>query len=190
MEKMMNFRKAAIFTAASGAIALLSPTANADIIVSGIPTFGGGNENIATTLAILDAINPNIVYLGSYIDTSPGALALPTGESISGTGTHSSGTITSNSSGNPYSILYYDVKAGPGSDLIEVSNPGAVVDWTTDWSNLLVGRGNVPDVSHIDVFGVDPPLPPSPAPEPASLTLFASALLGLGFLAYRKRKAS
>src|ERR1700749_2431788 len=182
----MNFPKPAIFTAPSGVIALLSPTANADIIVSGIPTFGGGNENIATTLAILDPINPNIVYLGSYIDTSPGALALPTGESITGTGSgHTSGTITSNSSGNPYSILYYDVKAGPASDLIEVSNPGAAVDWTTDWSNLLVGRGNVPDVSHIDVFGVDPS-PPSPVPEPASLTLFASALLGLGFLTHRK----
>ena len=93
----MNIRKVAISAVASGAIALLAPRANADIIVTAIPTFGGGNENIADTLAILDVINPDIVYLGSYLGASPGTVAMPVGESITGTGVgSSSGTVTSN----------------------------------------------------------------------------------------------
>lgn len=186
----MNFGKVAIFALAASVIAVGSPRAHADTIVSGIPTPTGGNENITTTLGILDTINPHIIYLGSYLDASPGAIKLPTGESISGTTARggTSGTITANSTANSYTILYYDVKAGNNSDLIDVSNPAATVDWTTDWANLLVGRGNIPAVSHIDVFGIDPPTPPRGVPEPASITLLASALLGLGFAARRPKQ--
>lgn len=176
----------AFLSALAGTVALgvvVSPMANADVIVSGIPTFGGGNENITSTLAILDAINPDIVYLGSYLDVSPGAVSLPLGESITGTGKNNSGTITSVSSYNIYTILYYDVKAGDNSDLIEVGLPGTTVNWTTDWANLLVGKGNVPDVSHIDVFGIDPPQ----VPEPASVMVLGSALLGFGMMRRRRR---
>ncbi len=52
-------------------VVIVSPPAKADLIVTGIPTFGGGNEDIATTLSILDAINPAIVYLGSYLRPPP-----------------------------------------------------------------------------------------------------------------------
>jgi hypothetical protein len=183
----MYLRKAVLAAFACGAFALGAPNAKADAIYSGtIPTFGGGNENITDTLAILDAINPNIVYLGSYLDTSPGSVALPTGESLSGTGTGSSGTITTHDATNNYIVLYYDVKAGPASDLIQVSSPASTVDWTTNWSNLHVGNGNVPNISHIDAFGIDPP---APVPEPSPLMLLASGLAALGFLSW-KRKAS
>ncbi len=148
----------------AGVIAFAAaPAAKADVVVAGIPTFGGGNENITTTLGILDAINPAFIYLGSYLSASPGAVATPAGESISGTGTGTSGTVTSNTD----AIYYYDVKAGSNSDLIKLSSAAGTVDWTTDWSGLLVGHGQIPDVSHIDVFG----LAPVPVPEPTSVAL-------------------
>lgn len=173
--------------AALGALAALGVTvsaARADVIVSGIPTFGGGNENITSTLAILDAVNHNIVYLGSYLGSSPGAVSTPLGESISGTGTGSSGTITSNVD----TIYYYDVKTSLGSDLIQVTNPAGTVNWTTDWANLLVGNGHVAAVSHIDVFGVASST--TSVPEPTSLALFGIGMLGTGLVARQRRQST
>jgi hypothetical protein len=172
--------------AALCALAALGVTvseARADAIVSGIQTFGGGNENITSTLAVLDAVNHNIIYLGSYLASSPGAVSTPLGASISGTGTGSSGTITSNVD----TIYYYDVKAGSTSDLIRVTNPAGTVNWTTDWANLLVGGGNVAAVSHIDVFGVAGSTPR--VPEPTSLALFGVGMLGTGLVARRRRQS-
>ncbi len=165
-----------------GAVAAIaSPAAKADVIVADIPTFGGGNENISTTLTHLEVINPNIVYLGSYLDSSPGSVAVPIGETITGTGTGSSGIVTSNLG----TIYYYAVKAGSNSDLIQIGTPAQKVNWSTNWANLLVGHGNIPDVSHIDVFGVTGST--VSVPEPASIMAFSAGLLALGMVFRRRR---
>jgi hypothetical protein len=59
--------------------------------------------------------------------------------------------------------------------------------WTTPFENPPFSVTNPADVSHISYYGRDGDDPPVNVPEPASLAIFGTALLGLGFIARRRR---
>jgi hypothetical protein len=80
---------------------------------------------------------------------------------------------------NAYGFGMYAVKGGDEFALYFVDPAKSSGDWTT--RHLLVGNGNVPALSHFS--GAPTPVY---APEPTTLLLLGSGLLGLGFIGRRR----
>ena len=141
-----------------------------------------------------------VIYLGRLDSSSNDLTSSPLsglGTTLTGTGlgsTSGTWTLTENLNlGAAWNVLAIEINAG-SQGLLYDENPtglltsacntlGMTFTCTGNWdtSDILVGYGNHPALSHID-----PPLP-DPVPEPSTLALFGAGLASV--LAVRRRKA-
>ena len=81
-------------------------------------------------------------------------------------------------------INFYSVKAGPQYALYWVDPASAIGTWST--IDLFVGNGNHPEVSHISTWvSADPT---APIPEPTTLLLLGTGLIGIGIISKKRKK--
>ena len=83
-------------------------------------------------------------------------------------------------SGDDYGLGFYAVKGGPEFALYLVDPADTEGIWTT--RHLLNPGGNIPEISHFAAVEI----PKSTVPEPTTMLLFGTGLLGLGILGRRK----
>lgn len=135
---------------------------------------GGGAETIAIIISASQDLFPSSTLgAGSwYLGTSPLQLSEPV-------------TLTS-------ALMTATIPPGPGSFPIYYNFIGDIAN-PSPWDGEFLGNGYLGgfvNATGYNIQKVELDLTVDPIPEPPALALFASALLGLGLLARRKRKAS
>jgi PEP-CTERM motif len=93
-----------------------------------------------------------------------------------------SGTWSTESSSPAVAVTFYTVKASTEYSLYYVDPALQVGDWVT--YHLLNNGGQIPEVSHISASLV----PADPIPEPATILLFSTGLVGLVGAGMRKKR--
>ena len=154
----------------------------------GSPSANTGDVNTATVFTIGELVT-SASQSGAFVGLLPqdfGAVTFDTsvptslsfGNAIFGTFTSTSITKISNAAGTPSFFILGTYVSGTYA-------PGATADsssFTIGFTQTPAHTGSISDSASF----ADPPAPPG-VPEPATLCLFGSALIGLGFI--RRRKA-
>jgi hypothetical protein len=144
------------------------------VLTVGSSCYFQGNINLNNKLSeVDDAYNGQTPAPPTFLDLH----SLNQAEQDSGFANPHSGTITSD-----FLVSYYAVKGGDGFRLFEIA-PSYTFAWST--AGLVNGGGNEPDVSHL--IWVDPPLPVTAVPEPATWALAITGF-GLAGAALRRRR--
>ena len=159
-----------------------------------LATFDPSNENPSTITAAVDAFLtaeglPGGQYFGRTGGSGAGAGGSVPGASFSTTSANGglNGTFTFNPGSTGLTAGYISLHAGGGQHdvLLEIpASEGVGGPFNWDTSENINGGGNSAAISNFDLFSGGP----LPVPEPASLVLFGTSLIALGFIGGRRQK--
>jgi len=142
-------------------------------------TFTGHGNLGNTSDTTLDTLAS--YYLGTPVDPSYYSTGGSSGPlTITTDPGGQSGTWTTTNPGPAVDVSFYAVKAGNYFALYLVDPALDSGLWTT--ADILVGNGEIPSISHLDVLTGSS----TPVPEPATMLLFGTGLAGLAGIARRK----
>ena len=162
-----------------------------------LATFDPSDENPSTITTAVDAFLANQgLPGGAYFGRTGGSGAgsggtAPGNYSFSTTSANGglNGTWTFNPGTTGDTAGYISLHAGGGQhDVLWEIDAGFTIGGPFPWdtSENINGGGNSAAISNFDLFSGGP----SSVPEPATLTLFGSALAGLGLIRRRRRASS
>lgn len=163
-----------------------------DSALTFMAVFTPGNQSNATVsaavLAYLTAEGfTGVSYLGRQ-DGTGNAPGTSVATSSSDGGLSGSWTFTPGASGLVGSFIAIHGGGGTSSVLFSINNPGLSGIWDT--SENIVGPGNQAQLSNFDLFGNVATSTHNVVPEPASLLLLGTGLLGLALLRRRRTRPS